>query len=234
MAPYTLQNDGDGFERHYWPLFISTEFPEYGQFWAKHVTPLTNRPVDIHFKDDPTLIAEGYAAEDICIAQLHYSILRHLTRVYEIRRQPHPNLDLLTDVFVRLTGAQDVAFEMLERYMNRGTYDPWLSIRQGGIPGSREARQNWQKNNNRPLQDIRDYRNHLVHGRMMPSVTAETYYFPSIGQEQQYFDWRRITASHAWQAEIGNTLQSSNDVAQTAWDETISYFRAEWSNHLLP
>ena len=196
MAPYTLENDGDGFEQHYWSLFLSTEFSEYEQFWVKHVTPLTNRPVDIHFKDDPTLVAEGHTPEDICIAQLHYSILRHLTRVYEIRRQQHLNLDLLTDVFVRLTGAQDVAFEMLERYINRGSYDPWLSIRQDGIAGSREARQNWQRNNNHPLQDIRNYRNHLVHGRMMPSVRADTFYLPSIGQEQQYFDWRTITSSN--------------------------------------
>ena len=148
MAPYTLQNDGDGFEQHYWPLFISAEFPEYDQFWAKHVIPLTNRPVDIHFKDDPTLIAEGYTAEDICIAQLHYSILRHLARTFEIRRQPHINLDLLTDIFVRLAGAQDVAFELLERYTNKGIYDPWLSTGHGGIRGSRQARQNWQRNSN--------------------------------------------------------------------------------------
>lgn len=234
MAPYTLQDDGDGFEQHYWPLFISPEFPEYGQFWAKHVTHLTNRPVDIHFKDDPALIADGHTAEDICIAQLHYSILRHLARVYEIKRQPHPDRDLLTEVFVRLTGAQDVAFEMLEKHTNRGIYDPWLSTKRGGILGSREARREWQKNHNYPLQDIRNYRNHLVHGRMMPGVIAETYYFPSIGQEQQYFDWRVITASNAWQVGVGQTLQSSSNVAQSAWDATIGYFRAEWSNHLLP
>lgn len=234
MAPYTLQDDGDGFEQQYWPLFISPEFPEYGQFWAKHVTPLTNRPVDIHFKDDPALIADGHTAEDICIAQLHYSILRHLARVYEIKQQPHPDLNVLTEVFVRLTGAQDVAFEMLERYTNRGTYDPWLSTKQRGILGSREARQGWQENNNHPLQNIRKYRNHLVHGRMLPSVIAETYYFPSIGQEEQYFDWRVITASNAWRAEVGKTLQSSSNIAQSAWDATTDYFRTEWSNHLLP
>ena len=93
MEPYTLQNDGDAFEQHYWALFISNEFPEYGQFWAKHVTPLTNRPVDIHFKDDQALAAENYTSEDICLAQLHYSILRHLVRVFELRRLQNLNLD---------------------------------------------------------------------------------------------------------------------------------------------
>jgi hypothetical protein len=234
MAPYTLQDDGDVFEKYYWPLFISPEFPQYGQFWAKHVPPLTNRPADIYLKDDHSLIADGHTHEDICIAQLHYSILRHLARVYEIKQQPHPRLDLITEFFVRLTGAQDVAFEILERYTNRGTYDPWLSTKQGEKLGSREARQEWQKKNKFPLQDIRNYRNHLVHGRMLPSPIAETYYFPSIGQEQQYFDWRVITASKAWQAEVGKTLQSGSKVAQGAWDDTIGYFRTEWNNHLLP
>jgi hypothetical protein len=210
---------------NYWPLFISPEFPEYGQFWAKHVTPLTNRPVDIHFKDDPALIADGHTAEDICIAQLHYSILRHLARGYEIIQLPHPNLDLLTEIFVRLTGAQDVAFELVERYTNRGKYDPWLSTKNAGIPGSREARQEWQKNNN--------YRNHLVHGRMLPSVVAATYYSPIIGREQQYFDWRVITGSNAWQSEVGKTLRSSTEVARSGWNATIDYFRTEWNNAMV-
>ena len=140
----------------------------------------------------------------------------------------------LTDIFVRLTGAQDVAFEMLERYINKGSYDPWLSTKQGNVLGSREARQNWQRNNNYPLQEIRNYRNHLVHGRMMPSVKSNTLYFPTVGQEQQYFDWRTLTASNNWQAEIGNTLRPIDEVAQIAWDETLAYFRDQWSTHLLP
>ena len=47
--PYTLLNDGDGFEQHYWPLFSSI-FPSYERYWELRVVPLTNRPTDIHFK----------------------------------------------------------------------------------------------------------------------------------------------------------------------------------------
>jgi hypothetical protein len=234
MAPYSLQVDGDGVEQHYYDLFIAPEFPEYGHFWAKHVPPLTNRPNNIHFKDDQALIAANHTAEDICIAQLHYSILRHLARVYEVRQLPFINLDFLTEVFVRLTGAQDIAFEMLERYTNRARYDPWVAAGNREQPGSREAKQEWQRKNSYPLQNSRDYRNHLVHGRMLPSVAAETYYFPSIGHENQYFDWRAITGSNAWQAEIGKTLLTGYQVAQSAWDETLGYFRTEWNRHLLP
>jgi hypothetical protein len=233
MPTYSLKTDGDGFEQHYYDLFIDKEFPEYGHFWEKFVPPLTNRPNDIHFKDDNALNTDNHTAEDICIAQLHYSILRHLARVYEVKRHPHLHLDFITEIFVRLTGAQDIAFELLERFSNMGKYDPWLASGNNAHPGSRQAKQEWQKNNGYPLQGIRDYRNHLIHGRMLPSVAAETYYFPSIGNENQYFDWRAITASNAWQAEIGKTIQTGHQVAQSAWEETLAYFRAEWNQHLL-
>lgn len=234
MAPYTLLTDGDRFEKSYENKFLSSSFPEYEQFWQKHVIPLTNRPSNIHFKDNATLSTGGFDEEDVCIAQLHYTILRHLGAVYDLLQNRHPYLDELTVVFSRLVGAQDVAFELLERYSNRGTYDPWLAIKHGSTLGSREAKQQWQRNNSYPLQAFRNYRNHLVHGRMNPGVVSNTFYFPAIGDEEKYFDWRTITSGTTWQSEIGVSLLPSKDIVVMAWDQTLDYFRTNWNAHLLP
>ena len=67
-------------------------------------------------------------------------------------------MDALTEGMVRLVGAQYVAFELLGRYLNPGTYDPWLP------DSSIAARRFWKDRENYPLQDIRNYRNNLVHG----------------------------------------------------------------------
>ena len=81
---YTILKDGDGFEKHYWNEFLKTYFPEYEKYWSRKITPLTNRPNDIHFKRSQVLNKEGFSAEDVCKAQLHYTTFKHLVRSYEI------------------------------------------------------------------------------------------------------------------------------------------------------
>ena len=82
---YRLAIDGDYLERHYWGLFIKDQFPSYEKFWLDFVVPLTNRPYNIDFKTDAELTKIGKSALDLCIAQLNYSILRHLIRCFDIR-----------------------------------------------------------------------------------------------------------------------------------------------------
>jgi len=81
---YILQNDGDSFEKHYWTLFLSHYFPSYGDYWSNSVAPLTNRPQNIHFKSSSVLTAEGHTPEEICLAQIHYTLFKHLVRAFEI------------------------------------------------------------------------------------------------------------------------------------------------------
>jgi len=50
--PYALPDDGDQYEKAYYGLFLDHQFPAYEQFWNAFVTPLTNRPDDVHFKTD--------------------------------------------------------------------------------------------------------------------------------------------------------------------------------------
>lgn len=231
---YSLASHGDGYEQGYYNAFIKSEFPSYDGFWVKHVVPLTNRPANIHFKTDPQLALAVKTAQDVCIAQLHYSVLRHLARAYEIRHRAQVTVDDLTEGMVRLSGAQDVAFELLERYTNPATYDPWLAQRTGGKDGGKEARQAWQKRDAYPLQNLRGYRNHLVHGRVSPSVMLNgVWYVPQIGKEAAYFDWRAVTQHANPQSLIANDFVMPEDVLDDAWGSTIKYFEAKWQAHLL-
>jgi len=272
MANFTLLTDGDFLEKKYWNLFIENEFSNYEKFWEKFIVSLTNRPSDIHFKTDDELKKTGKTEKEIhreiCIAQLHYSVLRHLARVYELRERLNNNdtesslfamtppasgtsttssdssacstvristtgdksnfkqslLDILTEGMVRICGAQDVAFELLARMKNKSMYDPWIAR------DSEKARREWQesnkdKHNKGPLQGLRDYRNHLVHGRQSPSIDI---YFPKIGKEKDYLDWRKVTQA----VPNSKDFSEAKDILKQAWDETLIYLNREWEKTL--
>lgn len=234
MKNYRLAIDGDYYEQKYWSLFIQNQFQSYEDFWIKNIVPLTNRPVDIHFKTDQELTKIGKTANEICIAQLHYSILRHLARVFDILTKGNIDLDNLTEGMSRLCGALDVAFELLERHQNSSKYDPWLEKKNGnGKIGGKEAREAWQKANSYPLQNLRDYRNHLIHGRMLPGVLGNVYFLPKIGVESNYFDWRKITDPSNNSGLNQNDLMPAGDILLLAWTETIKYLDNQWKTVLL-
>ncbi len=229
---YNLINDGDRVEKKYWDKFIQTQFPSYEKFWIKNVIPLTNRPADIHFKADYELRKIGKSANDICLSQLHYSILKHLSRAFDILSLQDINLDNLIEGMVRLSGALDIAFELLERFNNPTKYDAWLDKKNNSNLGGKEARENWQKNNRFPLQKIKNYRNHLIHGRMLPGILNTTYYLPKIGLEKKYFDWRLITNSNN-PAFDKNDLMPAKKILEQAWKETLDYLENQWKAILL-
>ena len=91
---YSLATDGDGYEQHFWPLFIQQKFTSYENYWLQNVVPLTNRPHNIHFKNSADIKKLGISEEDICKAQLHYTALKHLIRTFELinnlKRQTKP------------------------------------------------------------------------------------------------------------------------------------------------
>lgn len=232
MNGITLQNNGDSIEIRYHSLFLANEFPSYERFWLHFVVPMTNRPENIHLKSDQELAAIGRGDHDLCVSQLHYSVVSHLARAFDIKTLRPLNINGLIEGMVRLVGAQDVAFELLGRYLNPGTYDPWLSAGKKGFKGSREARRFWQDKEKYPLQDIRNYRNHLVHGRIIPSIINEDCYVPRIGVEDNYFDWRLITNNPNIGKLIGVDFFRSNEVLEDAWVQTINYIEMNWRNYL--
>lgn len=118
---YTLKHDGDDIERHYYEQIIPL-FPSYETFWVNQITPLTQRPVSIHFKNDKDLMLLGKTDENILLAKLHYTIFRKLVRSLDIStflknktQSEISDLDTLGEGLFNLIVAQDNAFEFLER-----------------------------------------------------------------------------------------------------------------------
>jgi len=225
---YKLSTDGDTIERYYWNLFIKDEFPSYEDFWLKFVVLLTNRPRDIYFKNDLDLSIMGKSILDLPIAQLGYSMIRNLGRCFDIIKilelgdssEILKQTNYFIEFFVRLVGAQDNTFELLERMNNFGKYTSFDK------KSGEKARQNWRSNKNNPLQSIRSYRNSLVHGRLTFSITGEgKLYFPEIGTEDLYLDWRIIT-DHSNLERIEKAKLDFIPVlsiTKFAWEETIKY-----------
>jgi hypothetical protein len=94
--PLSIAGDGDDWEKLYWEAFASERFPSYEDFWLAHVVPLTNRATDrlssdlrIRFRTDAELAADGRGHEDVAIAQLHYTLLLHVGRVWQLLDQAH-------------------------------------------------------------------------------------------------------------------------------------------------
>lgn len=235
----TLLKDGDDFEKYYWTQFLSTDFPSYESYWAKHIVPMTNRPINIHFKESSKLNSEGFTSDDICKAQLHYTTFRHLVRSFEIRNilstktQTILDTDVLTEGLFHITAAQDVAFEFLQRVAEPNQFDPWAPKKSASTtksPASEEAQKKWKEKNSNPLKDIRNYRNHLTHGRMSPSIQSPPkVLLPKIGFENSYLDWRLVTD---WNQATATTAQADFDsldnILTYAWKKTTQYLETEW------
>lgn len=84
---FTIEADGDESETRWWPKWTRDHFPSYQTFWAARIAPLTYRIEDrqeIHFQTSARLAASGFSDEDVAVAQLHYAVLQHLGRVFDL------------------------------------------------------------------------------------------------------------------------------------------------------
>jgi hypothetical protein len=235
---FRLAIDGDDLEKKAWASLLQSSFPAYEQFWIRHVVPLTGRPSHIHFKDDATLASEGKNAEDLAIAQLHYTTLKHLCGAHRINQSGALDEFGLFVGLSALTGAQDVAFELLQRYTHRGDYDPWIEARPRGkksdTKSGQDAQDDWKKANNYPLQDVRDYRNKLLHGRTPPAIIRSgVISLPSIGVVDRYCDWRTVTNPGAVSRVPEGDFQPTSMLLNCAWQHTVDYLERMWWQHLM-
>ena len=104
--------------------------------------------------------------------------------------------DYFSEGFFHIVAAQDVAFEFLQRLKKPGFYDPWAAKKKESLnnrEASFDARKTWINENQKPLDDIRQYRNHLTHGRIAPKMIHNSkIYMPKIGSEFKFLDWRNL------------------------------------------
>lgn len=231
---YSLKDEGDPIEIASYDVLIKPQFPSYEVFWQKFVVPLSHRPGDKQLKTDAELATIGKGHAELCLAQLHYSVLRQLDRTRRLMQDPHFGVDHLVFALSTLVGAQDCAFEVLERFKNPTAYDPWLNKKQKGssILGSKQAQEAWKKRDSYPLQDIRDYRNSMVHGRTLPGIVSpQGILVPKIGNETSYFDWRLITAAAMPPV---SDFDLPSVIMKAAFDKTVAYFESNWKSELLP
>jgi hypothetical protein len=251
MHPFTIADDGDEFEKQWWPQWTSDHFPSYETFWIPRVAPLTYRVTDrrnIAFRTQAELAADGYTDEDVAVAQLHYTLLRHLGRVFEVLDDARAftvvgymanrpfGRDEFFEGFARLSGASDVADELLARRASPGAYDPWNETH------GWNARSDWRKNNPDPLQPVRAYRNRLVHGRVVPElfVRAVNAQGQSIGDVLLYPRLEKVGSFIDWRVAFAAAGSPSPDFAEAAliaadaWAKVVEYVERAWTTHLLP
>ncbi|HNR90653.1 MAG TPA: hypothetical protein PKM65_20120 [Spirochaetota bacterium] len=231
---YSLKVDGDYFEKTYYNTIILKDFPSYEIFWVKYITLLTNRPKNIQLKTDSELQLIGKSHHELCLAQLHYTVLRQLIRTFQVTATNPFTTDHLIFSISTLIGAQDCAFELLERFSKPTKYDPWINKKQKGqnINGGKEAQTEWKRKNKYPLQKIRDYRNHLVHGRTMPGIIINgEEYIPKVGKEMIYSDWRVVTNANNLPL---SDFDKPKVIINYTYGETIKYFEEAWKKYLLP
>lgn len=238
---------GDILEQISYGRFIENDFPEYETFWRNFVVPLTNRSQNVrpelklHFVSDKVLTRIRRTKNDLCIAQLHYTIITHLARAHEIKHLKLCEFRLchFIEGITRLSSVIDVADELLERYSSPSKYDPWDES------AGQSARYNWRKGSD-SMKLVRDYRNKLVHGRINPSVLQErmypfgdydlacNYLVPKFDFYNDFNDWREVTnADNAKLTTLRPKFDHPISILHEAWAKTLGYLGHQWNDVLL-
>ena len=188
----------------------------------------------------------------MAIAQLHYTLLLHVGRVWELLDQARAftggdagwtaffDQNFFFESFTRLSGASDVADELLERRRTcgTGTYPAWDED-----AGAR-ARQAWRKREGDPLADIRAYRNRLVHGRVVPqwnvrvfevgtgAFRGERLMYPKLDRVEDHLDWRRAFDPANVDA-VSVEFEDAVVIVRQAWGRVLDYAETSWRQRLL-
>jgi hypothetical protein len=223
---YKLPIDGDQVEIKYWPLFIKEYFSNYEKFWCHFVVPLTNRPINQYFKTNKELKKINKGDKEICIAQLNYTMLNHFIRSWDIINCLNCCNDIkkqqnyLIEGITRLVGATDNLFELIERFNNPLDYK--------SFEDGETARKNYKEKNDYPMQLLRDYRNSILHGKMLASILVnEELYALKIGNDKKYTDWRFENKIKIDFFKYKEDFDSIKNILKKAWEETIEYANKE-------
>ena len=224
LEPITLKNYGQSFEKFYWNRFIKYKFPTYEIYWVNYVVPITKRDEiapNKGIKTNEELNKIGKNENDVKLAQLNYSILRGLIRVYEIiKLNKEIKLDTFIEGIIRLGTTIDSIYEFLTRIYNPNTYDPW------NHSSCRDALQAWRSNTT-IFETFHFYRNRLVHSTFFPKISNK---YPKIGVEDNYLDWRKVTSKMKSDSNILRDFDEFHIILDEQWNKIIEYANIEWGN----
>jgi hypothetical protein len=229
---FTLEQHGDRVEHAAWPLFVHAEFPQYEEFWQVFVVALTGRVHDVReigFRPQQELVAEGRSEWHVEVAQLHYTTLLHLVRVFQLLERRVHDRDSFVEAIVRLDAATDTAFELLGHCLiDRGKSKSWDEI------AGMKVRRAWDAQEGHPFKSLQDYRNSLLHGRVRPEhevrLRADRWqtkvpFYPTFEKMANALDWREASIDNAAPAD---------QLVEEAWSQVLDYLRAAWDTQLLP
>lgn len=220
MNDYKLYKAGDILEKKYWDKFIEKDFPSYERYWQVHITPLTNRPHNVHFKNKEELKKINKGENDVYLAQLHYTILKHLVRVFDILEPLEIfQYDKYFEGITRICSALDVADEFLERNFNPEKYKPW------NIYSGEAARKKWKDSNKN--KNIRHYRNYLMHCPLLPSFHGILY--PKIEHQDKYYKW--ISLSNP-KEDNKIDFDTTFNILKNIWNKVLKYLEENWKKLL--
>jgi hypothetical protein len=207
-------------------LFIQLEFPSYERYWYVFVAPLTNRDrnrKDVRFKSASELKALQRDDYDVYLAQLNYSVLWHLSAVFDMRTAGASlrwDSQLFVNAVIRLCSALDSADEFLQLdHAGRPLPpDPWKD-------GQNNRNQWRQKHRRAYFLDLQNYRNQLTHsGPFMHWRDGP--YFPKVGQHRGYRDWQKATTPLT-KRQMTHFVHAT-EIIDDAWRRTLRYLESSW------
>lgn len=104
-------NDGDYYEKSYWPL-LKDRFPNCEDYWRHFVVPITKRmEANVTDQRQRTLPREHVSEDILDLASLHYSMFMHLVCGYD--HVMNPRLSSFEDFYTHLAAACDLAEDFL-------------------------------------------------------------------------------------------------------------------------
>jgi hypothetical protein len=104
-------NDGDYYEKSYWPL-LKDRFPNCEDYWRHFVVPITKRmEANVTDQRKRTLPREHVSEDILDLASLHYSMFMHLVCGYD--HVMNPRLSSFEDFYCHLGAACDLAEDFL-------------------------------------------------------------------------------------------------------------------------
>jgi hypothetical protein len=104
-------NDGDYYEKSYWPL-LKDRFPNCEDYWRHFVVPITRRmEANVTDQRKRTLTREHISEDIMDLASLHYSMFMHLVCGYD--HVMSPRLSSFEDFYTHLATACDLAEDFL-------------------------------------------------------------------------------------------------------------------------